>query len=256
MGGWIARIRRGAPQHAAARQFVYGALAVLGTVSCLHVASSWLARRLNDWKFGWLAEASILYLLIAWKGLMQAGEAVSKPLERGDLVAARHELSWRLVSRDVSQLSESLIAAATIESLAENMSDSVVAPLLWYGAGGLPCALIYRFLNTADAMLGYRDEEREWLGKTAARLDDLVNLIPARLTALLIVASAPVSGGKLCQAWQIWRRDARRTASPHAGHPMSAAAGALGVVLEKVGHYRLGAGLARPTVVSPSPMAL
>ena len=86
------------------------------------------------------------------------------------------------------------MAAATIESLAENSSDSVVAPLFWYGVGGLPAVVVYRFLNTADAMLGYRDVEREWLGKSAARADDLANLVPARLTALLIVGGAALAG--------------------------------------------------------------
>ena len=138
------------------------------------------------------------------------------------------------------------MAAATIESLAENSSDSVIAPLFWYGVGGLPAALAYRYLNTADALLGYRDEELEWLGKSAARADDAVNLVPARLTALLIVAGAALAGGKAGSAWRIWRRDGGKTASPNAGQPMSAAAGGLEVVLEKVGHYRLGEGLAKP----------
>ena len=111
-----------------------------------------------------------------------------------------------------------------------------------------PAVLVYRFLNTADAQMGYRDPAREWLGKCAARLDDLANLIPSRLTALLIVASAPIAGGKWGLAGRIWRRDARKTASPNAGQPMSAAAGGLGVELEKKGQYRLGEGLRSPKV--------
>jgi adenosylcobinamide-phosphate synthase len=156
-------------------------------------------------------------------------------------------LSWHLVSRDTSTLDESRIAAATIESLAENTSDSAIAPLFWYAVAGLPGALVYRFLNTADAMLGYRDAEREWLGKAAARLDDVANLIPARLTALCMILSAPWLGGRMEGGWRIWRRDAGTTASPNAGHPMSAAAGVLGVELEKVDHYRLGAGQPKPS---------
>ncbi len=178
---------------------------------------------------------------------MRAGGAVRDELERGDLAAARRELGLHLVSRDVTELDEGLIAAAAIESLAENTSDSVVAPLFWYGFGGLPAVLVYRFLNTADAQLGYRDPKREWLGKCAARLDDLTNLIPSRLTALLIVAAAPFAGGSSGLARRVWRQDACKTASPNAGHPMSAAGGALGVVLKKEGQYQLGAGLRTPT---------
>jgi len=150
-------------------------------------------------------------------------------------------VSWRLVSRDTATLSATQVSAATIESVAENLSDSVVAPLLYYAVGGLPAAFGYRFANTADAMVGYRDEVYEWLGKAPARLDDLFNLVPARLAAALIVAAAPLTGESAGRAWRIWRRDAGKTASPNAGHPMSAMAGALDVELEKVGHYRLGA---------------
>jgi adenosylcobinamide-phosphate synthase len=114
--------------------------------------------------------------------------------------------------------------------------------LLYYALGGLPAALAYRFVNTTDAMLGYRDPAHEWLGKAPARLDDLANLLPARLTAGLITLAAALVGDDAGGAWRIWRRDARKTASPNAGHPMSAMAGALGVELEKVDHYRLGAG--------------
>ena len=102
-------------------------------------------------------------------------------------------LSWHLVSRDTSLLNERQVAAATIESLSENASDSCVAPWICYAIGGSP-AEAYRFINTCDAMLGYRDQDREWLGKAAARTDDVVNLVPARLTAGLIVVSSFVLG--------------------------------------------------------------
>jgi len=166
-------------------------------------------------------------------------------LRNDDLDTARQQLSWHLVSRDTSQLDESQIAAATIESLAENTSDSVIAPVFFYMVGGLPAAYAYRFLNTADAMVGYRDVAREWLGKAAARLDDLANLIPARLTALLMIGCAPVADGDRENAWYIWQRDAATTSSPNAGHPMAAAAGVLEVELDKVDHYTLGEGQKR-----------
>ena len=115
----------------------------------------------------------------------------------------------------------------------------MVAPLFYYVFFGLPGAALYRLCNTFDSMIGYRGYY-EYLGKASARLDDLLNWLPARLTALLIVGLAPLFGGKRRCAWQIWRRDAVKTASPNAGHPMSAAAGALEIQLEKVGHYTLG----------------
>ncbi len=246
MGSWIGIVRKQAPRRGAMASFFYGAAAIGGSACLLGLIGRWCSDGLQRWRLGWLAEGAALSLLIAWRNLMRAGRAVARPLEAGDLAEARRQLGWHLVSRDVSELDESLVAAATVESLAENSSDSVIAPLFWYGIGGLPAALVYRFVNTADAMLGYRDAEREWLGKSSARVDDLLNLIPARLTALLIVAGAALGGGSAGQARRIWRRDGLKTASPNAGQPMSAAAGALGVELEKVGQYRLGEGLRRP----------
>src|SRR4029434_10203670 len=117
---------------------------------------------------------------------------------------------------------------------------------MFYALGGLPAALAYRFINTADARLGYHDAEREWLGKIPARLDDLVNLVPARLTAGLLLLATWLLGGPLHRALLVWWRDAGQNASPNAGQPMSVMAGALGVELKKVGYYRLGAGHALP----------
>ncbi|MBN1450233.1 MAG: cobalamin biosynthesis protein, partial [Anaerolineales bacterium] len=116
----------------------------------------------------------------------------------------------------------------------------------YYTLFGLPGAFAYRFANTADAMLGYHDAEREWLGKIPARLDDLLNLIPARLTALLFIFVTWLDSDDATRAFTIWRRDRRKTESPNAGYPMSAGAGALGIELEKVGHYRLGEGQRPP----------
>ncbi len=249
MGWWIGQIRAHAPRAGAAGRFVYGVLAISGGALALGGVAHQCQRLLRQRSWFWLIEAGLLWLLISVRGLLRAGDAVAEALEQGELATARRQLSWHLVSRNTATLDASQVAAAAIESLAENTSDSVVAPIFWYVVAGLPGALVYRFLNTADAMLGYRDAEREWLGKAAARLDDAANLIPARLTALGIALAAPVVGGRIVDALQIWRRDAGMTASPNAGRPMSAAAGALGVELEKVDAYRLGAGLAKPTVV-------
>ncbi len=246
MGAWNGFFLGRAPQGSDAVSLLYGAGTTAAGAALAWLGGRWLGRKLRAWPYGWLVEAAVLSLVLAWRGLMRAGGAVAQELEDGDLRAARRQLGRHLVSRDVSRLDEGLVAAAAIESLAENTSDSVVAPLFWYGLGGLPAALVYRFLNTADAQMGYRDPAREWLGKCAARLDDIANLIPSRLTALLIVAAAPIAGGSRGTARRTRRLDARRTASPNAGHPMSAAAGALGIELEKRGQYRLGEGLPQP----------
>ncbi len=195
-----------------------------------------------------VVEAIVLKSLFSIKGLAVAARAVALALSQGDLVTARALASWHLVGRRTDDLDAPRIAAAAIESVAENASDSIVAPLFYYGLGGLSGALAYRLINTADSVLGYRDADREWLGKVPARLDDIANLIPARLTALLIILATPFAGGNRSQALRTWWRDARQTSSPNAGHPISAAAGALGVELEKLGFYRFGAGLRLPGV--------
>jgi adenosylcobinamide-phosphate synthase len=155
----------------------------------------------------------VLKLTFSLRGLVQAARAVQHALEHNDIPLARHLVSWHLVSRDTSQLSAAHVAAAAVESVAENTSDGIVAPLFFYALGGLPAALAYRFINTADAMLGYRDAVHLWLGKVPARLDDLVNLVPARLTAVCLVLAACLLRENAPQAWTTWRREGRLTAS-------------------------------------------
>jgi len=247
-GKLIRRLEQAAPCGRLA-QLLYGALIPLCAAAlvlppilfihflaegiCLIVAQSRLRHLLYA-----LIEGCALKPFFALRMLVDAGRAVRLSLEHGDLSSARLALQ-SLVSRDRSRLTAELAAAAAIESLAENLSDSVIAPLFYYALFGLPGAALYRLCNTLDSMIGYRGHY-EYLGKVSALLDDVLNLLPSRLTALLIIGLAPLFGGKRQSAWRIWRRDAGKTASPNAGHPMSAAAGALGVQLEKVGHYTLG----------------
>jgi adenosylcobinamide-phosphate synthase len=180
---------------------------------------------------------------LSLRALLEAGEAVEKALGAGRLEDARRLLAYHLVSRDVTNLDASHVAGAAISSLAENLNDSVVAPLIAYRLGGLPAAYAYRAINTADAMLGYRTPELEWFGKPAAKADDIVNWIPARLTALLIAIASGTPGVSL----RVARADARRCPSPNGGWPMAAMAGALGVVLVKRGVYTLHARGRQPT---------
>jgi adenosylcobinamide-phosphate synthase len=178
-------------------------------------------------------EGAILKPAISVRALLAAGHAVELALRAGDLPEARRLLAWHLVSRDTRTLTSSEVAGAAIESLAENLGDGVVAPLAAYVIGGLPAAYAYRLVNTADAMLGYRTPDLEWFGKTAARMDDLMNVVPARLAALLVMFAAPAAGGSPRDALRAALADARRTPSPNAGWPMAAMAGALGVRLDK-----------------------
>lgn len=248
MGAVIGVARRLAPRQGRLLPCVYGAVLVLGGAVLVGVIGVVLEEvlRILPRPLYWLAEAFMLKTTFALRGLTRAAQQVQEALVAGDVDSARRLVSWHLVSRDTAQLTPPQVAAATVESVAENASDGIIAPLLYYALGGLPAALAYRFINTADAMLGYRDPEREWLGKVPARVDDLVNLVPARLTAGLLLLATQLLGGPTRRAWQVWYRDARQTASPNAGRPMSVMAGALGVELEKVGHYCLGAGQALP----------
>jgi adenosylcobinamide-phosphate synthase len=249
MGTMIVVARRYAPVTGAAAQFAYGAMVVLSGVLLIGGVGAIVARlcRLLPAPLNWLVEAALLKQTVALRGLAQAAHAVAEPLALGNEDEARHQLSWHLVSRETTTLDAPRIAAATIESVAENSSDGVIAPLFYYAVAGLPGAVVYRWLNTVDSLWGYRDPGREWLGKAGARADDLANWLPARLTALLLITAAGLRGHS-GEAWMIWRRDASLTASPNAGQPMSAMAGALGVELEKVEHYRLGVGLTLPHV--------
>jgi adenosylcobinamide-phosphate synthase len=197
------------------------------------------------WAQGILAGV-LLKPAFAFRGLFKAGREVQQALRRDDLPEARRMVAWHLVSRDCSQLSAAQAASAAIESLAENLTDSFLAPLLCFALGGLPLAWFYRFVNTADAMIGYHSPEYEYFGKFAARLDDALNWIPARLAGVILVAAAALCGLQARLAWDAMLKQHGRTASPNAGWTMAAAAGALGVVLEKPGHYRLEGGCQAP----------
>ena len=244
--GWLMRFRPRGNQFAELMYGIFIILIGLGLAASAGWMISHIAFFLSIWA-GWLIEGLFLKLTVSLRGLDRAAREVQIALEKKDLPEARRLLSWHLVSRDTSQLDESKVSAATIESVAENASDGIIAPLFFFAIGGLPAAFAYRFANTADSMLGYHDAEREWLGKIPARLDDVLNFIPARLTALFIDLSAFVAGANGKEAWQILRRDSHVTASPNAGIPMSAMAGALSVELEKINHYILGKGLRTPT---------
>lgn len=174
--------------------------------------------------------AAATWVVLGGTSLAREGSSMAGELEAGQLVAARSRLS-NLCARDPSGLGPEGLARATVESLAENASDAVVAPLLWGAVAGVPGLLGYRAANTLDAMVGYTSPRYRRFGRASARFDDLVNLVPARVTGALIAMLAPLVGGSSVEAWRVLRRDGGRHPSPNAGRPEAATAGALGVRL-------------------------
>jgi adenosylcobinamide-phosphate synthase len=180
--------------------------------------------------FGHVALALIASIFIAQRSLYQHVAQVRSAFADGDLAAARQSVAM-IVGRDPDLLDEAGVCRAAIESCAENFSDGVVAPVFWLALLGLPGLIVYKAINTADSMMGHRTERHESFGWAAARLDDLANLIPARLSALLLAIAAPIAGGSVSTSLRVVKRDASKHRSPNAGWPESAVAGALGLAL-------------------------
>lgn len=183
-----------------------------------------------------VATAAATWAVLGGTTLTREGEAMARLLERDDLTAARQRLT-HLVGRDTSALTAPEMARATIESLAENTSDAVVAPLFWGALCGLPGLVGHRVVNTLDAMVGHRTPRLERFGWASARVDDLANWVPARLAAALTATAAPLVSGRPAEAYAAVRRDAHRHPSPNAGQVEAAFAGALGVRLGGTNTY-------------------
>ncbi len=237
MGNTIRGLERWSPKGGAGGQFAYGlAMAIL--VPSVFAGLAWGIERipvLNVLGGIWLLKGCMAIRMLGTAGL-----AVAAALDQGDLDRARFGLR-NLCSRDAAALNESRVAAGATESIAENAADSFVAPLFWYAIFGLPGAAYYRAANTLDSLVGYHGKY-EWLGKASARQDDVLNVVPARITAALLVIAGAVVGEDWRRGLRTMWRDRRNTESPNAGWPMAAMAGLLAVVLEKPGHYRLGDG--------------
>ena len=223
---------------------VYGAflVVVVGVVAIMGVLIVQALASLLWWPLALCAQAGLLKCAFSIRGLVSAVWQVRDALAEGELAEARRAAGVHLVSRRTDDLDAGATAGAAVESLAENLTDSWAAPLCFYLVAGLPGAWLYRAVNTADAMIGYREGLLEQLGGASARLDDMLNWIPARLGALALCLGAWLGHESARRAWRTMRRDGGLTASPNAGRTMAAMAGALGVTLEKRGHYRLGDG--------------
>lgn len=238
IGSSVRALLRLAPREGRAAQLVFGALLALLLPSAFAYAAYAAGRAVSSWPWlHFLLSVFWLKASFAHRALMRAGEGMRSALAT-DLALARRELR-NLCSRDASALEPPALIAATVESLAENTSDSVIAPLFYYALLGVPGAIGYRVVNTLDAMVGYRGRY-EYLGKASARLDDLLNLVPARLTVVLLLLASAVCGERPGAGLRVLFRDGHKTESPNAGRPMAAMAGLLGVALDKAGHYSLG----------------
>ncbi len=242
MGSYLGWIGRGLPALRPAAAFTLGMMAWLAgaaIVAAVYGCARILLAECPSWLAA-VATALLLKPLFALRMLLLEVGSVERALAES-LESSRSRLR-RIVSRDTAHLDAGEVRESALESLAENLSDSVVGPLFWFALLGLPGAAVYRFANTADAMWGYRGKW-EWAGKFAARTDDVLNLIPARLTALAL----SLAGGNRRLVLQRLPREAARTASPNSGWPMAALALSLGIRLRKPGVYALNEQADEPT---------
>lgn len=240
MGHYLRWAGHALPERVPVAAFLLGALGWLGGalfVALAYGGAAVLLARLPGW-LDILLTALLLKPLFALRMLITEVAAVEHALAQG--IAEGRARLQHIVSRETAGLCAGEVRESALESLAENLSDSVVAPLFWFLLLGLPGAAVYRFANTADAMWGYRDRW-EWAGKFAARADDLMNVIPARLTALTLLVIGPQR-----RCWRQLPREAARTSSPNSGWPMGALALSLGVRLAKPAVYTLNPGGREP----------
>ncbi len=189
----------------------------------------WLCYEVTPWLY-LVMQSLLCWQCLAMKDLASESTKVQKALEAGDLEKARKQVS-RIVGRDTENLTAGGVTRAAVETVAENFSDGVIAPLLCMLVGGAPLALTYKAINTMDSMVGYKNEKYVNFGRGPARLDDAANWIPSRISAFLWMAAAGLTGNSAKGAFRIWKRDRRKHASPNAGQTEAACAGSLGVRL-------------------------
>jgi adenosylcobinamide-phosphate synthase len=221
------------PRQTPAFEFAAGGVLTFGLIAVAYVGTtktiSWMSRRSHA--LGAVIETLLAWTCLASRSLHDEASAVVAALETDDIVLARQRLA-RIVGRDTQHLDAQEISRAVIETVAESCSDGVIAPLFYMAIGGVPLAMAYKAINTLDSMIGHADERYYYFGKVAARLDDVANFLPARLTALgTTVTAAAIESASSSTALETWLRDGMKHKSPNAGQPESAMAGALQVRL-------------------------
>lgn len=216
------------------KKFAAGAMLVLITLLVSYEAAAavmMLSYRI-PWEWGSaVAGGLLLSFTISPKSLAEAGKGIYALLMLGELEEARKKVGW-IVGRDTENLTEAEIARATVETIAENTVDGIIAPLFFFVVGGVPLAVLYRAANTMDSMIGYKNDKYLYFGRAAARLDDVLNYMPARITGVLFVFAAWILGFDYRNAYRMMLRDAQKHPSPNGGYAEATVAGAL--------HIRLG----------------
>jgi len=248
---WLEKVLRGAFPKSEKGEFWAGAV-----LAAVLPAGSWalsflclvLAYRVHP-ALGFALEAMWCWQALAVKGLAVESRNVYRKLTTGTLEEARQAVG-RIVGRDTGGLTEKGVVKAAVETVAENFSDGVTAPMLYLLLGGAPLGLCYKAVNTMDSMVGYKNDKYLWFGRAAARLDDFANLLPARLSAFLLMLSAPLTGQSCAGAWRIWKRDRRKHASPNSAQTEAAMAGALGIELAGPASY-FGRIVDKPAIGDP-----
>lgn len=196
--------------------------------------------------FGFVVESLLCFQLLATKSLAVESRKVKQSLEKADIVKARKDVSM-IVGRDTSSLDEAAVVRATVETVAENTADGIVAPLFYLMLGGAPLGLVYKAVNTMDSMLGYKNERYLHFGRAAAKLDDVFNYIPARLGALIMLLASSFQRLDTSRAFTVWKRDRRSHESPNSAQTESVVAGALGIRLGGPSRYS-GRIVDKPTI--------
>lgn len=202
--------------------------------------------RVSNIYFGIVLEGILIYFCISSKGLIVEGYKVIKFLFKDDLEGARKQLAY-IVGRDTGSLSKEGVIRAVVETIAENMADGIIAPLFYAGIFGAPLAFAYKAVNTLDSMFGYKNDKYIEFGYFSAKLDDVFNYIPARITGLLIILSSLILGYDYKNSLKVFKRDRYNHTSPNSAHPEAAMAGALGVQLGGANYY-FGKLVQKPTI--------
>lgn len=209
---------------------------VIGTCYFVGFAIEMLSNSLQNLAAEIFLQALALGFMISPKSLADAGREIFWLLERENLSKAREKVGW-IVGRDTKNLNPAEISRATVETVAENTVDGIISPLFYFAVGGLPLAVAYRAINTMDSMLGYKNDKYFYFGRVAARVDDVANLIPARLTGILFVFAAFILGLDYKNAFNMMIRDAKKHPSPNGGWAEATVAGALNIQLGGVNYY-------------------
>jgi adenosylcobinamide-phosphate synthase len=228
------------PGQAPAIDLTVGGVLTFSLVAAAYMGTAKAIARMNrrDRSLGFVTETLLAWTCLASRNLYDEASAVVASLEADDLVLARRRLA-RIVGRDTQHLDAHEISRAVIETVAESCSDGIIAPLFYMAVGGVPLAMAYKAINTLDSMIGHTDEKYFYFGKVAARLDDVANFLPSRLTALGITAAAAIVGGaNSATALDTWLDDGMEHKSPNAGQPESAMSGALQVRLGGENFYK------------------